>query len=158
MFMGGGQGMPGFPVSFFMPQPHREPQQRPEIPPTRIRVALEVIHMLHYKEMDHGVPGDTPMCVDGKELHIEERETMFSALALLNTYFKGDYQASKEEKRIEKERKEKQSPPVKGPGMVLKCIGCGNRPHPLPNCLICKGTGDILVFSTLGDDGGEDED
>lgn len=148
------------PFSFSFPflfpfQQRSDPPPRPEIAPIRVRVAMEFLGMLDYKTMPRAAASDA-VCIELETvvLEVEEKETRVKALKLLNSYFEGNYELSNLEKKAERERKEqeKENAELKqrlgGAGMVLRCVGCGNRPAPIPTCQFCKGTGEILVFPT----------
>lgn len=154
MFPNGPQGFqfPLFPGMMF----HQQPPQaiQPERPPVRIRVAMEYLSMLDHKTMPRAAASDA-VCIELEKtpLVIEEEKARVVALKLLETYFEGKYELSKLEKETEKKQKEKSplTDRITGAGMVLRCVGCGNRPAPTPTCVFCKGTGEILVFPTYSE-------
>lgn len=144
-------GPNGQPFMFPMMIQH-QPQQpnQPERAPIRVRTALEYLAMLDTKTMPRAAVSDaTCIELDPVQLELEERETRVIALKLLNSYFEGKFQQTKQEKDIEAQ-KNKPDERIKGPGMILRCVGCVDRRQLKPGeiCQICKGTGEIIVFPT----------
>jgi hypothetical protein len=130
-----------------MMMPGNEPQQTqvPDIAvPARVNKAMEFLSLLAGKR--RRLPAATEHnieVVDQDQLCSEEEATRDAALQLLAKYFDGTLSHDAwEDLRFKALRK--RSEMGLNEGRVIGCIGC----HPMrpdPSCLLCKGTGKILV-------------
>lgn len=121
-------------------------QSPAEQPPARVRVAVEFLQNLNFKTMDRiAVTDIEACCFDGDELSPTEECARDAACDLLTDYFMGKLKPSLWEQKAISDKD-----PRSG-GMVIRCMACGTVVQ--QDCIFCKGTGSLLVFSTVS--GGE---
>ena len=139
------QQQPGF-LPMIMPFPIGQSQPEREIPPARVRVALEFLMQLTVKTMTRAAISDIAIEeIPGQKLTSGEQDAQQSACQMLADYFRGHMEPDMREK--EERELLKRGLSGRDPGLFLRCMACA--PGPInPNCRLCRGLGSVLVFPT----------
>ena len=136
------------PFPFLMPFP-AGPQGSPQgsEPPARVRAAMEFLCNLSMKT--RSVVAVSDIAIEefaGQVLTAAETEAQQTACRMLSSYFKGnlplDFWEELREKRVGQ-------PLPSSPGMVIRCAACAPGPTQ-PDCVLCHGAGQLLIFPTSG--------
>lgn len=122
--------------------------------PARIKTALEYLGMLTFKTMPRAAVNDQ---IDGiqwaevPKLTGNELAAQSSACEMLRRYFSGELSLDAREIGDSK-IKNKLMNEGNSAGVHIGCFACirtiGDIPN--PKCKFCKGSGEVLVFSTVG--------
>lgn len=125
-------------------------------PPARVKVALAYLQSLTDKTAERGWAGFSSLGIEiteGQKLTPREHYAQHTACDMLASYFKGDLQPTEWEKlqmrAIEvfiKLEEDGGSVNDLGEGKLLTCPGCGQVGKIRPNCIICKGSGQLLCY------------
>jgi len=125
----------------------QSPSVTSDPPPARVRVALEFLTDLAIKTMTRAAVNDMSIQeIPGLPLSPPEIEAKNAACNLLTSYFKGlspldQYESTRLAQLVRKDDSSR------GPGTLIRCFACLPNP-PRPGCQLCRGTGEILVYST----------
>ncbi len=128
--------------------PHQLPQppQRMEEPPARVKVAMDYLRDLTMKTMPQvAVNGMEIREIDLTRLTSGETSVQSTACDLLKQYFTGSLQPD----HWERQQGEFGGELNRRAGMLLRCPSClGDMSK--PDCLVCKGAKDVIVFPAAG--------
>ena len=144
--------MPWMP--WMMPWIGQEQQQSvPDLSvPPRVRQAMEFLALLSQKTMQRAAACENSIeLIDGQKLCDEEENARDSACLCLARYFDGKLPLDQWEKLRYESMKQRVKTGGRE-GAILRCIACGSRPMPKPDCELCKGTGRLFVASFGGND------
>lgn len=120
-------------------------QQKTESPPPRIRVAMEFLTDLTIKTAPRVAANDMGFHeIDPQKLTLPETQAMNAACLCLTDYFKGELRPDRYENNEQRYLPEN----VRGPGTILRCIRCGVGGVPDATCIVCNGSGSVLIFPT----------
>ncbi len=119
-------------------------------PPTRVRIAMEMLRDLTHKTMNRVAVNDVSIEeIKGQGLTTAESNLQASAANILNEYFKGKMKMNQWE-RSEYRGNNPQSSSLMMQGMIMNCILCNmgkEEGHiPNPECSMCRGCGEVVVF------------
>jgi len=132
-------------------QDQQQPVPDAAVPP-RVRQAMDFVSMMAQKTMQRAAACENQIeLIDGQQLTDEERNAHDSACLCIARYFNGNLPLDKwEQLRYETIRQKVKT--GGRDGAILRCIGCGARVTPTPDCELCRGTGRVFVSSFGGND------
>lgn len=139
---------PGVPVLIPMGQEFRNqsnPNSRDELP-ARVQVALEFLENLTRKTRAQIAVNDHPggiEVVPGQQLTSYEKDAQVAACGLLENYFAGRLAVNSWE-NLDLEIKKSAVLSKRG-SIQIRCIMCSSD-GVNPNCIMCRGLGEILVY------------
>ena len=132
-----------YPFMGLMPFQYPTREANPDLPPARVRAAMEFVNSLTYKTMARVALNDLQIQeIPGQKLTDEELTAQATAFNLLSSYFSGRLKPDDWEKLdLEVPNKSDQA------GSVINCpicIGSSSR----ADCILCKGRGQVVVYPT----------
>lgn len=161
------QNQGGPPVGIPILVQNNQPQWREQAPilendqPARVRLALEYVGMMVFKQMERAAVNDISIEVlQGQKPTTAESNALASAANCLSEYFSGKISTDRwERSRLEsfKEKRENETTKSRMPEAAthIRCPNCfeqmsrGARPQ--ANCPICKGSGTVFVVAGPGE-------
>lgn len=142
----------GFPFALTVLQPPSEGQGAPpEIPPARVRLALDYLRYVAHKQQPFGVVnGISIEIVPGVQPSTAEAVAREEAARALGDYFAGRLRRD----GWERDRAKGAAAPVSpagalagGPGCYVHCPRCAGRAN--PGCQLCEGSGEVYIFPAV---------
>lgn len=111
--------------------------------PARVRVALQFLSQLAVKEHPLCAVNDQPGSIewrDGLKPTTGEEEAGTAACELLAAYFRGTLPPTAAEKAQAPEALPERA------ALQIQCMACAGHPRVNPDCRICRGCGEVLVY------------
>lgn len=136
--------MPPWMMPFMQQEEQHQPPPDVMVPP-RVRQAMEFIQMMTGKTMDRPAMTENQIqIVEGQELTDEEKNALATACNLVSRYFAGQLKPDAWES-LRFDALKKKAEQGSTPGRIIGCVACNPMGPPNKGCVLCSGTGKILV-------------
>ncbi len=135
-----------FPFNLLSPQVSQSPPISPNDVPARVKAGMEFIAMMAQKQMPRAVASDHQIeVIDGLKLDVPEFATLEAACSMLSHYFMGKLKMDEWESSRDKNMKAIIGNESPQRGYVTDCYLCLKLGRARQDCLICKGSGQIMI-------------